>query len=329
MVRSAAYDLVLNGYEIAGGSVRIFNKVLQEKIFEILNLNQNIVDKQFGFFLEAFNYGIPPHAGIAFGLDRFIMILTNSSSIRDSIAFPKNNSGIDLLTNAPSLVDFKQLDELAGHGSALLYSILYHVGYDYKIEDLKDFRKIDSVTPGHPEYDLKLGVEMATGPLGQGLAAAVGMALAESFLAAKYNQDKSKLIDHYTYVLCSDGDLQEGITQEALSFAGHFKLNKLIVLYDSNDVQLDSETELVTSENTASRSKRSDKPTLIEIKTIIGFGATKQGTSAVHGAPLMTDIATVKTNLAWDYQEEFYVPQEVLNHLQKEKIKQGQEQEKK
>lgn len=112
-IDSAAYDLVLNGYEIAGGSVRIFNKVLQEKIFAILNLKQEIVDQQFGFFLKAFDYGIPPHAGIAFGLDRFVMTLTNSSSIRDSIAFPKNNSGVDLLTNAPSVVDAKQLEELS------------------------------------------------------------------------------------------------------------------------------------------------------------------------------------------------------------------------
>jgi len=133
--------------------------------------------------------------------------------------------------------------------------MLYHAGYNYKIDDLKNFRKLDSKTPGHPEYDLDLGIEMATGPLGQGLATAVGMAIAESFLAAKYNQDNHKLIDHYTYVLCGDGDLQEGITQEALSFAGHFKLHKLIVLYDSNDVQLDSATDAVISENTEKRMK--------------------------------------------------------------------------
>lgn len=243
----------------------------------------------------------------------------------------------------------------AGHGSALLYSILYHVGYDFKIEDLKAFRTVGSVTPGHPEYDLKLGVEMATGPLGQGLATAVGMAVAESFLAAKYNQEDNKLIDHYTYVLCGDGDFQEGIVQEAISFAGHFKLNKLIVLYDSNDVQLDSKTELVDSENTAGRfkalawnylkiqdgtdyqaiseaiakAKQSDKPTLIEVKTIIGYGATKQGTPAVHGAPLMADITTVKKFLDWGYDQEFFVPEEVINYFQKAKINQGQELENK
>lgn len=243
----------------------------------------------------------------------------------------------------------------AGHGSALLYSILYHVGYNYQIEDLKNFRKLGSVTPGHPEYDLDLGVEMATGPLGQGLATAVGMALAESFLAAKYNQTDNKLIDHYTYVICGDGDLQEGIAQEALSFAGHFQLNKLIVLYDSNDVQLDSKTELVFSENIASRfkslawnylkvndgtdyqaisqaiakAKESDKPTLIEVKTIIGYGSTKQGTPAVHGAPLMKDIATVQKFLEWEYQQEFFVPENVIEHLQRPKINLGETLEKK
>lgn len=239
----------------------------------------------------------------------------------------------------------------AGHGSALLYSVLYHVGYDYKMEDLKQFRQVGSVTPGHPEYDLNLGVEMATGPLGQGLATAVGMAVAESFLRTKYNQKDNKLIDHYTYVLCGDGDLQEGIAQEAISFAGHFKLNKLIVLYDSNDVQLDSKTELVTSENVARRfkalawnylkiddgtdyqaiskaiaiAKKSDKPTLIEVKTIIGYGATKQGTPSVHGAPLMKDIATVKKFLEWEYDQEFFVPKEVINYFQTKKISEGKE----
>lgn len=127
----------------------------------------------------------------------------------------------------------------AGHGSALLYSILHHAGYKYTINDIKQFRQLNSNTPGHPEYHLDYGVETATGPLGQGIANAVGMALTESFLSAKYNQKDLNIIDHYTYAICGDGDLQEGIAQEALSFAGHFKLNKLIILYDSNDVQLD------------------------------------------------------------------------------------------
>lgn len=230
----------------------------------------------------------------------------------------------------------------AGHGSALLYSLLLHAGYKYTINDLKQFRQLNSQTPGHPEYHLDYGIEVATGPLGQGLANAVGMAVSESFLSAKYNKKEFKIIDHYTYVLCGDGDLQEGIAQEALSFAGHFKLNKLIVLFDSNDIQLDAAVALVYSENLKLRmaaldwnylkvedgenqlaidqaitaAKNSNKPTLIEIKTIIGYGATKQGTSSVHGAPLMDDIKTVATKLEWN-QPDFTVPLAVTNYFTK------------
>lgn len=236
----------------------------------------------------------------------------------------------------------------AGHGSALLYSILHHAGYQYTINDLKQFRQWGSNTPGHPEYHLDYGVETATGPLGQGLANGVGMALSESFLSAKYNQKDLNIIDHYTYVICGDGDLQEGIAQEALSFAGHFKLKKLIVLHDSNDIQLDSAVQLVSSENLKMRmeslqwnylkvitgeddkaitaaivkAKTSDKPTFIEIKTIIGYGASKQGTPSVHGAPLMDDIKTVAKNLKWEYPE-FTVPIVVTNYFTAAVLKQG------
>lgn len=236
----------------------------------------------------------------------------------------------------------------AGHGSALLYSILHHAGYKYTINDLKQFRQLGSNTPGHPEYHLAYGVETATGPLGQGIANAVGMALTESFLSAKYNQKDLNIIDHYTYAICGDGDLQEGIAQEALSFAGHFKLNKLIILYDSNDIQLDSAVQLVYSENlkmrveslqwtylkvvngeddsaiaqAISKAKTSDKPTLIEIKTIIGYGASKQGTPSVHGAPLMDDIKVVAKNLNWEYPE-FTVPKEVNTYFTEKALKHG------
>lgn len=238
----------------------------------------------------------------------------------------------------------------AGHGSALLYSILHHAGYQYTIEDLKQFRQWGSITPGHPEYHLDYGVETATGPLGQGLANAVGFALAESFLSAKYNQKDLNIIDHYTYALCGDGDLQEGISQEALSFAGHFKLKKLIVLHDSNDIQLDSAVQLVYSENLKMRieslqwnylkvidgeddkaiavaiakAKTSDKPTFIEVKTIIGYGASKQGTPSVHGAPLMADIKTVAEKLKWQYPE-FTVPTIVTNHFTNPALKKGEQ----
>ncbi|WP_342252978.1 transketolase [Spiroplasma endosymbiont of Zeiraphera isertana] len=236
----------------------------------------------------------------------------------------------------------------AGHGSVLLYSILHHAGYKYTINDIKQFRQLNSNTPGHPEYHLDYGVETATGPLGQGIANAVGMALTESFLSAKYNQKDLNIIDHYTYAICGDGDLQEGIAQEALSFAGHFKLNKLIILYDSNDVQLDSSVKLVYSENLKMRlqalewnylkvedgeddkliseaikkAKVSDKPTLIEIKTIIGYGASKQGTPSVHGSPLMEDIKTVAKNLNWEYPE-FTVPKEVSTYFTQTALNHG------
>lgn len=304
------------------------------------NINQLAINSIRMLGIQAVNAANSGHPGIVLGAAPMAYALFN-----EHLKFnPKN----------PRWFNRDRFVLSAGHGSALLYSMLYHFGYGYKMEDLKDFRKLGSVTPGHPEYDLDLGVEMATGPLGQGLATAVGLALGESFLAAKYNQADEKIIDHHTYVLCGDGDLQEGIAQEALSFAGHFKLNKLIVLYDSNDVQLDSATELVFSENIASRfkslewnylkvtdgtdyqaisaaiakAKISDKPTLIEVKTVIGYGATKQGTPAVHGAPLASDIATVQKFLGWEVPE-FTVSEAILNHMQKPKIKAGQELENK
>ena len=199
----------------------------------------------------------------------------------------------------------------AGHGSAMLYAINHLAGYDITIDDLKSFRQYQSRTPGHPEYKHTEGVEMTTGPLGQGIASACGMALAEKYLANHFNKDNLNIVDHYTYVLCGDGDLQEGIAQEAISFAGHTNLSKLIVLYDSNDIQLDGEVNLANSENTKLKfesmswdyqlvkdgndieaidkaicnAKKSNKPSLIEIKTIIGYGCPDSGTNLIHGKP--------------------------------------------
>ena len=208
----------------------------------------------------------------------------------------------------------------AGHGSALLYSTLYMAGFDLTLEDLKEFRKIDSKTPGHPEYGITPGVDMTTGPLGQGIASAVGMAIAEAYLRTRYNN----LIDYHTYVLCGDGDLMEGVSYEALSLAGTLKLNKLIVLYDSNDICLDGKTSKTFNENIGMRfvsmgwnvitindgenyeqiskaideAKNSDKPTLIEVKTIIGKYSSTQGTAAAHGTPLSKeDITSIKEKL--------------------------------
>lgn len=200
----------------------------------------------------------------------------------------------------------------AGHGSALLYSTLHLAGYDLSMEEIKDFRQLHSKTPGHPEFRETPGVDSTTGPLGQGVSMAVGNALAESYLSAKFNQDGLELVNHYTYGLCGDGDLQEGITLESMAIAGRFKLNKLIVLFDSNDIQLDGPVDNANSDDieqkvlsmnwdyqivkdthdfdainkAIEKAKASDKPSFIEVKSIIGEGAAGQGTSGVHGSPI-------------------------------------------
>jgi transketolase len=227
----------------------------------------------------------------------------------------------------------------AGHGSMLLYSLLHLTGYDVSIEDLKSFRQWGSRTPGHPEYGHTPGVDTTTGPLGQGISTAVGMAIAERFLAAKFNQGQLNLVDHYTYVILGDGDLMEGISSEASSLAGHLGLNKLIVLYDSNKVSLDGPTSLSFTENVAKRYEAygwnvltvedgndldaieaairtartfTNAPTIIEVKTIIGYGSPgKQGKSAAHGSPLgPEETKKAKETYGWT-GEPFSVPAEV------------------
>ena len=242
----------------------------------------------------------------------------------------------------------------AGHGSALLYSLLHVSGYDVSIEDVKNFRQIGSRTPGHPEVHMTDGVEATTGPLGQGIANAVGFAMAEAHLAARFNRDQFNVVDHYTYALCGDGDLQEGISQEAASLAGHLKLGKLVVLYDSNDIQLDGPIEKAFTENVGKRFEaygwehirvedgndlstineaiekaktNLDQPTLIEVKTTIGFGAPNAGTSAVHGAPLGTEgILASKKAYLWE-GEDFYVPEPVQERFNETMIEEGQKAE--
>ena len=212
----------------------------------------------------------------------------------------------------------------AGHGSALLYSTLFMAGFDLEIEDLKNFRQINSKTPGHPELGITPGVDMTTGPLGQGCATAVGVAIAEAHLEARYNKFSKNLFDFNTYVLCGDGDLEEGISYEAASLAGTLGLNKLIVLYDSNDTQLDSNTDIVFTEDIKMRfeacnwnylkvidgedyvsiskaideAKKSTKPTIIEIKTKIGKFSKNEGKNIIHGGPLeKDDITNIKSKL--------------------------------
>ncbi|WP_246796708.1 transketolase [Burkholderia perseverans] len=225
-----------------------------------------------------------------------------------------------------------------GHGSMLLYSLLHLTGYDLPIEELKNFRQLHSKTPGHPEYGITAGVETTTGPLGQGLANAVGMALAEALLAAEFNKDDAKLVDHHTYVFLGDGCLMEGISHEACSFAGTLKLNKLIALYDDNGISIDGDVVNWFHDDTPKRfeaygwnvipgvdghdvdavdaaiakAKLSDKPTLICCKTVIGKGAaTKAGGHDVHGAALgAEEIAKTRAALGWNW-EPFVIPQEV------------------
>lgn len=226
-----------------------------------------------------------------------------------------------------------------GHACALLYSMLHLTGYPLSMDDLKQFRQVDSLTPGHPENFATVGVEVSTGPLGQGISNAVGLAIAESHLAAEFNKEGFPLVNHFTYVICGDGCLQEGISSEACSLAGHLGLGKLIVLYDDNLITIDGHTDLSFTENVSLRfdsynwqtitvpdvtdvdslrqaihqaQEETTRPTLIKIRTIIGHGSLKEGTHGVHGAPLgKDDIAHLKTTLGMDPSQSFVVDGEV------------------
>lgn len=217
----------------------------------------------------------------------------------------------------------------AGHGSMLLYALNHLSGYKISLDDLKNFRNYPGITPGHPEFGHTEGVEATTGPLGQGISNAVGMAIAESHLAAKFNKEGFPVVDHFTYVLCGDGDLQEGVALESISLAGHLGLGKLIVLFDSNDIQLDGKTNLAVTEDVKKKfeaqgwqyikvndgentlevnkaivkaKKELAKPTIIEVKTIIGRGTSNEGTSKVHGSPIGNDEANkLREKLGYEY----------------------------
>ncbi|MCT1576155.1 transketolase [Oceanobacillus kimchii] len=243
----------------------------------------------------------------------------------------------------------------AGHGSMLLYSLLHLSGYDVSIKDLKEFRQWDSKTPGHPEVHHTDGVEATTGPLGQGIAMSVGMAMAEAHLGATFNKDRYSVVDHYTYALVSDGDLMEGISHEAASLAGHLGLGKLIALYDSNDISLDGDLDRSFSEETEKRfesygwqvlrvedgndvnaireaikqaQSNTKQPTLIEVKTIIGYGSpNKSASAASHGAPLGEDeIILTKEFYKWNH-ESFHVPDEVYADFQEKIVNDGEKKE--
>lgn len=244
----------------------------------------------------------------------------------------------------------------AGHGSMLIYSLLHLFGYGLTLEDLKQFRQLGSLTPGHPEYGHTKGVETTTGPLGQGVANAVGMAMAEAFMSAHFNKEDKKIVDHYTYAIAGDGCMMEGISSEAASLAGTLKLGKLIVLYDSNNITIEGETDIAFTENVRMRyeaygwetllvedgtdidainaaiqlaKSNTTQPTLIEIKTQIGYGCpAKQGKSSAHGEPLGLDNMIETKKFLSHSEEEFYVSEEVKAHLE-ELITDGIDKEKK
>ncbi|CAH0346068.1 transketolase [Bacillus sp. CECT 9360] len=244
----------------------------------------------------------------------------------------------------------------AGHGSMLLYSLLHLSGYDLSMDDIKNFRQWGSKTPGHPEHGHTAGVDATTGPLGQGIAMGVGMAMAERHLAAAYNRDSYNVVDHFTYGICGDGDLMEGVSAEAASLAAHLKLGKLVVLYDSNDISLDGDLHKSFSESVEGRFKAygwqyirvndgndleeiakaieeaktvDDRPTLIEVKTIIGFGSpNRSGKSAVHGAPLGEDERKLtKEAYKWTFEQDFHVPDEVYKHFEETCVGKGNKKE--
>lgn len=256
----------------------------------------------------------------------------------------------------PSNPDWADRDRFilsGGHGSTLLYSLLHLFGYGLTKEDLMQFRQMDSLTPGHPEYRHTKGVEATTGPLGAGMAMAVGMAMAEAHLAAKFNKENYPVVDHYTYVLGGDGCMMEGISSEAFSLAGTLGLNKLIVFYDSNKISIEGNTDIAFTEDVRKRFEAfgfqtllvqdgndleeihaavaeakadTERPSLIIVKTQIGYGCpAKQGKASAHGEPLGEDnVAALKENLQWPSKEPFFVPEEVYANYQaiaKEKAK--------
>ncbi|MDW7739130.1 MAG: transketolase [Bacillota bacterium] len=258
--------------------------------------------------------------------------------------------------DCPDWVDRDRFVLSAGHGSMLLYGLLHLSGYALPLEEIKNFRQWGSKTPGHPEYGYTPGVETTTGPLGQGFANAVGMAIAERRLAAEFNRPGYTLIDHYTYVLSSDGCMMEGVTSEAASLAGHLGLGKLICLYDDNKITIDGSTDLAFTEDTGLRfraygwqvlqvedgnridlitealamaKKENNKPSLIMVRTQIGYGApNKQGTADVHGAPLGKEEAELaKKNLGWPLEPKFYVPEEVYTLFNEINLKHKNEKE--
>ena len=270
-------------------------------------VDKKIIDNLRGLSIDIIAKAKSGHPGIALGAAPIIATLYTNH--------------LKFMATDDKWIDRDRFVLSAGHGSSLLYATLYMAGFPIELNDLESFRQFGSITPGHPEYGITKGVDISTGPLGQGIASSVGMAIGEAYLSNYFGKD---IINHYTYVLCGDGDLMEGVSYEALSLAGKLSLNKLIVLYDSNNITLDGELSNATIENTKLRfesigwnyilvsdgedtasidaaivkAKASDRPTIIEVKTTIGKFSKYQGTSKVHGSPLdEEDIKNIKEKL--------------------------------
>jgi transketolase len=301
------------------------------------DIQQLSVDTIRSLCIDMINKANSGHPGMALGSAPILYTLFS----KHLVANPKD----------PEWINRDRFVLSAGHASSLLYTMLHLSGYEVSLDDLKQFRQLDSLTPGHPEYHWTKGVDATSGPLGQGIAQAVGMALAEESIAANY-PDGKKIMNHYTYVLCGDGCLQEGLSQEAISFAGHQKLNKLILFYDANQVTLDGGLDLSFSEDVKGRfvasewnvlevkdgndlkaidnaikeAKQSkDKPTMILVHTVIGYGSAKQGTSKVHGSPLgVEDGKHAKVEVYGFDHEDFFVPEEVRKHFEETFVARGE-----
>lgn len=292
------------------------------------SIDQQCVNTIRGLAMDAVQEANSGHPGMPMGMADVAYVLWTKFLKHN----PKN----------PQWFDRDRFILSAGHGSMLLYSLLHLTGYDVPLKELINFRQLGSITPGHPEYGLTPGVETTTGPLGQGLGTGVGMAIAEEFMAARFNKDQFNLVDHYTYAIVSDGDLMEGISHESASLAGHLKLSKLIYLYDSNKISIDGSTDLAFTDNTKQRfeaygwdvqvidghnhaqieeaikkAQKTETPSLIECKSKIGFGSpNKEGTAASHGAPLgEEEIKITKEKLGLDPDQKFQVSDAVYEKM--------------
>lgn len=307
---------------------------MKEKVKKIRNIDELCVASIRATCIDMINKSKSGHPGASLGIAPIMYELYKDFVIANPFQ--------------PNWINRDRVVLSAGHASALLYTILHLCSYDISIDDLQQFRQFGSKTPGHPEVGVTPGVDAGSGPLGQGIAQAVGMAMAETMLKAQYG---SKIYNHYTYCICGDGCLEEGISQEAISFAGLHRLNKLVLIYDSNDVTLDGALKNSSDEDVATRfaaakwnviyvkdgnnlrkikkaisnaQLSTDKPTLIIVKTIIGYGSKNQGTSKVHGSPLGEEDGNfAKSSYGYQYPP-FEIPQEVYDHLKDTFLKRGE-----